>query len=240
MKRHWKHWAGLSLLVVANLGASSAQARTLVAAEIHPPGHVIVKSEELLASRLSELTKGELTVDLKHSAQLGNEDKSWQGVREGALDIARVNLAALVNDVPAAKLLSLPYLFRSREHMWRVLGGDFGKRLNAEAEKNGAVVLTYYDSGTRSFYTTKKPICARSDFAGLRIRVQNSPVWLRIRSRFSAARRSSSDTTKSSTHSRPGRLTGPKTIRLPTYRVTITSTPATTVWTSIRRFPKCC
>lgn len=177
MKRHWKHWAGLSLLVLANLSVPSTQARTLVAAEIHPPGHVIVKSEELLASRLSELTKGELTVDLKHSAQLGNEDKSWQGVREGTLDIARVNLAALVNDVPAAKLLSLPYLFRSRDHMWRVLGGDFGKRLNAEAEKNGAVVLTYYDSGTRSFYTTKKPIRARSDFAGLRIRVQNSPVY---------------------------------------------------------------
>ena len=177
MNTSWKKFLGLSLLAMASLSTSPVSARTLIAAEIHPPGHVIVKSEELMASRLAELTKGELDMQLKHSAQLGNEDKSWKSVREGSLDIARVNLAALVNEVPAAKLLSLPYLFRSRDHMWRVLSGDFGKRLNAEAEKNGAVVLTYYDSGTRSFYTTKKPIRTRSDFSGLRIRVQNSPVY---------------------------------------------------------------
>ena len=177
MKQGWKQWAGVAFLAGTSLVATPASARDLVAAEIHPPGHVIVQSEELLARRLAELTKGELTIQLKHSAQLGNEDQSWKNVRNGTLDIARVNLAALVNDVPAATLLSLPYLFRSRDHMWRVLGGDFGKRVSAEVEKTGAVVLTYYDSGTRSFYTTKKPIHNRSDFAGQRIRVQNSPVY---------------------------------------------------------------
>lgn len=177
MKASWKQCAHVSFFVMASLAMSTASARTLIAAEIHPPGHVIVKSEELMANRLSELTKGELDIQLKHSAQLGNEDKSWKDVRDGTLDMARVNLATLVNEVPAAKLLSLPYLFRSREHMWRVLGGDFGKRLNTETQKTGAVVLTYYDSGTRSFYTTKKPIRTRSDFVGLKIRVQNSPVY---------------------------------------------------------------
>ena len=98
-------------------------------------------------------------------------------MRNGSLDITRINFGVLVNDVPAAKLLSLPYLFRSREHMWHVLGGDLGKRIDAEVEKTGAVVLAYYDSGSRSFYTTKKPIRYRSDFEGQRIRVQNSPVY---------------------------------------------------------------
>ena len=91
--------------------------------------------------------------------------------------MARINLATVAADVPAAKLLSLPYLFRSRDHMWRVLSGDFGKRVAAEVEKAGGVVLAYYDSGTRSFYTSKKPIHSRSDFAGMKIRVQNSPVY---------------------------------------------------------------
>ena len=167
----------LAALFVAGLGAEPALARDLVAAEVFPPGHVIVKAEELMASRLAELTKGELRIQLKHSAQLGNENQYWDNVRNGSLDITRINFGVLVNDVPAAKLLSLPYLFRSREHMWRVLGGDFGKRISAEVEKTGAVVLAYYDSGTRSFYTTRKPIRFRSDFEGQRIRVQNSPVY---------------------------------------------------------------
>jgi tripartite ATP-independent transporter DctP family solute receptor len=131
----------------------------------------------LMASRLAELTRGDLRIQLKHSAQLGNEDLAWKNVRNGSLDIARINFATLASDVPAARLLSLPYLFRSRDHLWRVLGGDFGKRINAEIEKTGAIVLAYYDSGTRSFYTSRKQIRFRSDFEGQRIRVQNSPVY---------------------------------------------------------------
>lgn len=177
MKQVWKKRVGASLLVVLGMSAAPVLATELVMAEIHPPSHVIVKSEEVLVSRLAELTKGELSILLKHSAQLGNEDKSWKGVRDGSLDIARVNFSALVNEVPAAKLMSLPYIFRSRDHMWHVLSGDFGKHIASEVEATGAVVLAYYDSGTRSFYTTKKPIHSRADFAGQRIRVQNSPVY---------------------------------------------------------------
>ncbi len=177
MGRSDRSWMARVLFVVAGLAVACAQAKELVLAEVHPPGHVIVRSEELFVSRVAELTRGELRVQLRHSAQLGNEDQCWQNVRNGSLDIARVSFTALVGEVPAAKLLGLPYLFRSRDYMWRVLGGAFGKRINAEVEKAGAVVLAYYDSGTRSFYTTKKPIRFRSDFDGQRIRVQNSPVY---------------------------------------------------------------
>lgn len=170
-------WLQGLALMAGCLGASVTQARDLVAAEVHPPGHIMVQSEERLGARLAELSKGELQLQLKHSGQLCNEAQCWDKVKAGSLDIARINLAGLAKDLPAVKLLSLPYLFRSREHMWRVLGGEFGKRLEAEAEKNGAVVLTYYDSGTRSFYTTKKPIHSVADFAGLRVRVQDSPVY---------------------------------------------------------------
>lgn len=176
----WQRWGrstGAAWLIALAGMSATASAKDLVMAEIHPPGHIIVKAEELFASRLADLTKGELVIQLKHSAQLGNEGKSWENVRSGAVDVVRINLGGMVKDIQAARLLSLPYLFRSRDHMWRVLNGDFGKRIKAEVEKTGAVVLAYYDSGVRSFYTTKKPIMKRSDFAGLRIRVQDSPIY---------------------------------------------------------------
>lgn len=177
MKNYMCRWVGAAWLLAMFGLVSNASAKDLVMAEIHPPGHIIVKAEELFASRLAELTKGELSVQLKHSAQLGNESKSWENVRNGSVDVVRINLGGMVKDIQAARLLSLPYLFRSRDHMWRVLGGDFGKRIKTEIEKTGAVVLAYYDSGARSFYTTGKPILKRSDFTGLRIRVQDSPIY---------------------------------------------------------------
>jgi TRAP-type transport system periplasmic protein len=178
MKFVWVRHGARALLAVGVMCAVSAvTAKDLVLAEIHKPGHIIVQSEEFMASRLADRTRNELKLQIKHSGELGGEEKEWALVRSGSLDMARVNLTTLVADVPTVKLLSLPYLFRSRDHMWRVLSGEFGKRLAADVEKAGGVVLAYYDSGTRSFYTTKKPIRNRSDFAGLRIRIQNSPVY---------------------------------------------------------------
>lgn len=170
-------WGAFALGLAMTSLFSSAEAKDLMLAEIHPPGHIIVKAEELFASRLAELTNGTIAIQIKHSAQLGNEGKYWESVRNGSVDVVRINLGGMVKDIQSARLLSLPYLFRSREHMWRVLGGEFGKRVKAEVEKTGAVVLAYYDSGARSFYTTQKPIQKRSDFNGLRIRVQDSPVY---------------------------------------------------------------
>ena len=177
MRKNLYHWVSVALMLATSVLAAHASAKELVLAEVHPPGHIIVRAEELMATRLAELTGGALSAQVRHSAQLGNENQYWDKVRNGSLDIVRINFGVLVNDVPSAKLLSLPYLFRSRDHMWRVLNGDFGKRIKAEVEKSGAVVLAYYDSGVRCFYTTKKPIQKRSDFNGQRIRVQDSPVY---------------------------------------------------------------
>lgn len=174
--KFWKLRIGMFLLLVASVSATPLWARDLILSEVQPPTHLLVKSEEVLASRLGQLTNGALIVQIKHSSQLGNEDVTWKALRAGSLDLARLNMGTLANDIPAAGILNLPYLFRSREHLWKVLGGDFGERLRIEIEKSGAILLGYYDSGSRSFYMTKKPIRFYSDFAGQRIRVLNSPI----------------------------------------------------------------
>lgn len=165
-----------AVLLTGVLLIAGAQARTFVLADVQPPGHPLIQAEERLASRLAEISQGALQIQLKPGGQEGGEADTWAKVKAGTLDMARVNLAQLASELPAARLMSLPYLFRSREHMWRVLDGDFGARLKREAEQAGAVVVGYYDSGTRSFYNTRKPIRTAADFAGLRIRVQDSPV----------------------------------------------------------------
>lgn len=165
---------GIAALCSMNAAAFAA---TLVSADVHKPDHPVVQSQEFLGKALAERTKGEWQVVVKHSGELGSESAVLEKVRKGELDMARINMGVLADTVPAAKLMSLPYLFRSREHMWKVLKGDFGKRLGRELEATGAVALTFYDSGTRSFYSVKKAIRTRQDFEGMRVRVQPSPVY---------------------------------------------------------------
>src|SRR5690606_32587771 len=72
------------------------------------------------------------------------------------------------------KMFSLPYLFRDDEHYWSVLLGDLGKELLEAGKAKGLRGLCYYDSGSRSFYTTKEPVLGPDDLVGKKIRVMRS------------------------------------------------------------------
>ncbi|MCZ5936242.1 TRAP transporter substrate-binding protein DctP, partial [Escherichia coli] len=69
---------------------------------------------------------------------------------------------------------SLPFLFRDRDHYYRVLQSDLGKKILNSSESKCFVGITYYDGGARSFYSNK-PITKPEDLAGMKIRVQQSP-----------------------------------------------------------------
>ena len=108
MKKTFHRWARIFWMAAISGLASQVSAKELVMAEIHPPGHIIVKAEELFASRLAELTKGEVSVQLKHSAQLGNENQSWENVRKGTVDVVRINLGGMVKDIGLPAPLAKP------------------------------------------------------------------------------------------------------------------------------------
>ncbi|HEY2185487.1 MAG TPA: TRAP transporter substrate-binding protein DctP, partial [Xanthobacteraceae bacterium] len=80
--------------------------------------------------------------------------------------------------VPAANTLSLPFLFRSREHVHHVLDQGIGREILAGFERHGFVGLTFYDSGARSIYNSARPVRSLEDLKGLRIRVQQSDVMV--------------------------------------------------------------
>jgi tripartite ATP-independent transporter DctP family solute receptor len=164
--------------VFALLGslAASAATTTFTSADVEKADHPAVGAVTRLGEMVSQRTGGQLAIQVRPNAELGNETQVLDKLRNGTLDMARVNLGVLADLSPAAKLTSLPYLFRSREHMTRVLHGDFGKRLEKELAASNLVLLMYLDTGARNFYG-KKPIRSRDDFKGMHVRVQSSPVY---------------------------------------------------------------
>jgi len=74
----------------------------------------------------------------------------------------------------------MPFLFRSKEHMRAVLDGPIGEEILKSCEAQGFIGLAYYDSGSRSMYTVKKPIKTLADAKGLKVRVQQSDLWVAL------------------------------------------------------------
>jgi tripartite ATP-independent transporter DctP family solute receptor len=73
---------------------------------------------------------------------------------------------------------TMPFLFRSVEHMRHVLDGPIGEEILKACEKQGYIGLAFYDSGSRSLYTVKKPVKSLADVKGMKIRVQQSDLWV--------------------------------------------------------------
>ncbi|MEM8755334.1 MAG: TRAP transporter substrate-binding protein DctP, partial [Pseudomonadota bacterium] len=60
----------------------------------------------------------------------------------------------------------------------RVMDGEVGERFAAEMAKDGLIPLAWYDSGSRSFYNSKRPITAPADVEGMKLRVMNNDLFV--------------------------------------------------------------
>ena len=129
---------------------------------------------ELIRAR----TDGRLNIKMFAGGQLGSERDTLEITTFGGLDINRVAIAPLNAIEPMTIVPSLPFLFRSTAHMRKALDGSAGEDILASLKPHGLIGLCFYDSGERCFYNTKNPIYTPEDMKGMKIRVQNSDLYV--------------------------------------------------------------
>jgi tripartite ATP-independent transporter DctP family solute receptor len=164
---------GLGLLTAL---PATATAREFRVADTQTADYPTVQALKFMAQIVEERSGGRLRLHVFHSRQLGEEKETIEQTRIGAIDLNRTNVAPLGSLVPVANVLSLPFLFRSFEHLHTVLDQDVGQEILAQFQRHGFVGLTFYDSGARSIYNSVRPVRSLADMKGLRIRVQQSSL----------------------------------------------------------------
>jgi tripartite ATP-independent transporter DctP family solute receptor len=171
--------AVLSLAAAAAaLCAAAAGARDFRSAEVHPADYPTTLAVQHMGKLVAERSKGRMGVKVYPSGALGTEKDNIEQLRIGGLDMMRINVAPLNSVVPETIATGLPFVFRSVEHMRKVLDGPVGDDILKSMESQGLVGLAFYDSGARSFYTVKKPIKTVADMKGLKIRVIQSDLFV--------------------------------------------------------------
>jgi len=157
-----------------------AFAKEFRSADVHPDDYPTVMAVKKMSEIISEKTGGKYTIKVFGQSALGSEKDTVEQVKLGALDMVRVNVAAFNNIVPETIVPALPFLFKSKEHMRTCLDGPVGEQILASLESQGFIGLAFYDSGSRSFYTTSKPIKSVADVKGMKLRVQQSDLWVTL------------------------------------------------------------
>ncbi|MBB4186274.1 TRAP transporter substrate-binding protein [Sinorhizobium terangae] len=167
------------LLTAAAFITSAASAQTVLrSSDTHPDGYPTVEAVKYFGELVKERTGGRYAVEVYHSAQLGEEKDTIEQVRSGVIELNRVSMAPFNGTVKESIVPALPYLFRSEEHMHKVMDGAIGDQIKTAFEGAGLVVLAYYDAGSRSFYNKQKPINSVADMKGLKFRVIQSDIFV--------------------------------------------------------------
>lgn len=150
----------------------------LRSADAHPDGYPTLIGVQHMADMLHERSGGRYRLKIYGGGQLGQEKDTLEITVFGGLDFNRVNLAPLNSIVPETLVPTLPFMFRSIAHMRAAMDGAPGQTILNALESHGMIGLCFYDSGARSFYTTGKAIETPDDLRGLKIRVQNSDLFV--------------------------------------------------------------
>ena len=138
------------------------------------PSHPVHGAMVYMAQRCAEISEGALTIEIYPSGQLGSEQQCVELLQIGSLAITKVSAAVMESFTVDFKVLGLPYIFRSKEHGFKVLDGEIGDELLLSTVPFWIRGLCFYDAGSRSFYTIDTPIRHPDDLKGLKIRVMKS------------------------------------------------------------------
>jgi tripartite ATP-independent transporter DctP family solute receptor len=157
--------------------AVPAMARDFRVAETQVPDYPTVEGIKYMAKLIDERSQGKLKLKVFANGALGTERDTIEQLKIGGLDMIRLSLAPLNNMVPESIIPSLPFIFRDEAHMHAVLDGPIGDEILAAMGKQGIVGLAWYDDGARSVYA-KKPIRKLADMKGVKLRVQQSDMFV--------------------------------------------------------------
>jgi tripartite ATP-independent transporter DctP family solute receptor len=147
---------------------------------MHPSDYPTVQGFARFGQLLEQRTGGRLKLKMFPGGQLGAERDTLEITSFGGIDFNRIALAPLNSIEPLTIVPALPFLFENEAHMRRALDGEPGRQVLASLSRHGLVGLAFYDSGARSFYNTKRPIERPEDMRGLKLRVQNSDLYVAL------------------------------------------------------------
>ena len=150
---------------------------TLRVATLTVPRSVVGRVLARFATLVEERSAGAIRIELDlPSTAPGGELQTLVDLRSGDVALASVTAPVAGNLIPDAQLIELPYLLESFEHARAFDDGAFGAQVLADADAFGLIGLGIVENGFRSLTTRDVLVHVPSDVAGLRLRVQQSPI----------------------------------------------------------------
>jgi C4-dicarboxylate-binding protein DctP len=134
------------------------------------------KAAERFKELAEKATKGRVKVDLYPNSQLYKDKEELEALQLGAVQMLAPSLAKFGPlGVKEFEVFDLPYIFPTKQALYKVTQGQIGKDLLKKLDPKGITGLAFWDNGFKVM-SANKPLHNTADFKGLKMRIQSSKV----------------------------------------------------------------
>lgn len=133
---------------------------------------------DVFAKEVKAKSNGRIEVQVFGAGALGGERDIVEGVKNGFIQ-AGLASGVMANFYPNSMVTDIPYLFPSEAVADRVMDGPYGQKLSEDfLASTGMQNLCFGEVGFRHFTSGKVPIHSPKDLVGMKIRVQETPLYI--------------------------------------------------------------
>lgn len=170
-------------LVIGTITAAMIATSGIAADYIMKVSHVVSastpkgKAADFLEKRIEELTGGKIDVQVFPNSQLYGDGEEMKALAMNNVQLIMPSLSKFTSIAPQMQLFDLPFIFRDKDHLYKVMDGEVGKILKSKVdEKKQMLAMDYWDAGFKDLSSSKKPLILPEDANGMKFRIQSSKV----------------------------------------------------------------
>lgn len=168
-------------------GTDQGEQTVLKLGHVWPKTEIHAQAVEKFAAEVQKLTDGKLKIEIYGDGTLGNDKDLLEGLKVGTTDIWVGGAGVLSAASETANIFTVPFMFDSQEHFEKVYNGQVGQEIaDRIQQESGYKILSYWTRGAR-WLTVNKEVKTPEDLAGLKIRVPESPVFVKSWERLGAS-----------------------------------------------------
>lgn len=166
------------LLGLSSLAAAEEVKLVVSLTAVSTDTHAMAMQE--FKKTVEELSGGSIKVELYTDAVLFNQEEEVVAVAGGDADMSLVSASWLTTGSPWIGMFTAGYVFKSYDHMTKVLNGDIGKQVfeRVGKEQNVLPLAAWYLGSRQISLSQDKEIKMPEDLKGINLRMPNSEAWL--------------------------------------------------------------
>ncbi|WP_157962035.1 TRAP transporter substrate-binding protein [Acuticoccus kandeliae] len=172
------------------VSAYSAQAQTTIrfATSVPEAETAEVRGMKAMADYIEFKSDGQLQVDLLFGTLGAGERELTEMAQQGAVEMALAADGAVSGFYDKLQVFAIPYLFKSSPVAWEFVRLPIAKEMQQEMlDRTGLRTVVWAENGFRNLTNSKHPVKGPQDMQGLKMRVMESPVYMRFMESLGAA-----------------------------------------------------